>query len=140
MEALFDSLLQLVEALWALLLSVGSLLLPWTPLFAWIAFWTFGVNWVRLRHIIWHQGGLLGIVLVWFTMILVWGTVAPPEDGYHHLLGLTLSNYFGKMVYVTALFCIMFLCGSVQLSGCCAGWTPAQEEPVELDAHTPAAH
>ncbi len=138
MEALLDSLLQLVEALWSTFLVVGTLLLPWTPLFAWIAFWTFGVNWVSLRRIIVHQGGWLGLVLLWFVMVLVWGTVAPPETGTHDLIVLKPSNYPGKMVFVTALFSIAFLCGSVQLSGCCAGWTPAQEEPVELDTHSPS--
>ena len=85
MEALLDSLLQLVEALLALFQSLGGLLLPWTPLFAWILFWTFGVDWVRLRRLLLHQGGLIGILLIWFAVVLVWGTVAPPEDGYHRL-------------------------------------------------------
>jgi len=138
METLLESLLQLGEALLALFVNLGSLLVPWTPLFAWIAFWTLGVNWVSLRRILLHEGGLIGVLLIWFTMILVWGTVSPPDGGYHHIFGLQLSNFVGKTVYTTSLFTIMFLCGAVQLSGCCAGWTPA-DETVELDTQPPSA-
>ena len=140
MEALGQNLLQLVEALWGTLFSLGALLLPWTPLGAWVAFWLFGVNWEKLRKVM-LSGGLIGVLLIGFTMILVWGTIAPPvsADGMHHILGLTLSNFVGKTVYVTSLFVIMFLCGSVQLSGCCAQCCnfadDEAEEPTEHAAH-----
>ncbi|MBW3543742.1 MAG: hypothetical protein KY476_26135 [Planctomycetes bacterium] len=58
-------------------------------------------------------------------------------DTYHRLLGLKVSNYVGKTVYVTALICIMLLCGSVQLAGCCRVTDPPQ--PVSL-SHSHAAH
>jgi hypothetical protein len=107
---------------------------------AWIVFWTFGVNWVRLRELIVHQGGWIAIVLLLLVTVLVWGTIAPPEGGFHYLLGLKLSNYFGKLVYVTTLFAIMFLCGSVQLAGFAGGWAPTQAEPAEPEHHHGHGH
>lgn len=114
LTALLDLLIAFGAVIWTLIVS----LVPWTPLIAWIAFWTFAVNWVRLREIQ-LQGGMIGIVLLGLTAILVWGVVAPPESGTHSLLGLRVSNFAGKAMYVTALIVIMQLCGAVQLSGCC---------------------
>ncbi len=132
MEPLLESFLQTLGALLNLLYSLGALLLPWTPLAAWIGFWLFGVNWQKLRDVL-LAGGWIGVLLIGLVMILVWGSVAPPADGMHRIQGLELSNYVGKTVYVTTLFCIMFLCGSVQLSGCCANCCQFEEDPVELD-------
>jgi hypothetical protein len=137
MEDLFLNLQDLVLALWGLLTSVIWLLLPWLPLAAWVAFWMFAVNWVKLRAIM-VQGGWIGILLIGIVMILIWGVVAPPADGFHYMLGLKLSNFVGKTVYVTALFVIMFLCGSVQLTGCCASCCHFEEEaaaPAESHEH-----
>ena len=87
---------------------------------AWVVFWLFGVNWSQLKPLLLQRwGGWVGVVLIGLVTILIWGTVAPPEKGAHLIFGLELSNYVGKTVYVTAMVCIMFLCGSVQLSGCC---------------------
>ena len=132
---LWESLVQLVVALWHLLLTLGAVLLPWLPLLAWIVFWLFAVNWVSLRQVL-LRGGWIGLLLIGLVMILVWGVVAPPVGGAHHLFGLTLSNFVGKTVFVTILFCIMFLCGAFQLSGF---YTPP-EAPVEAEAHAVAHH
>ncbi len=135
MEQLFASLLLFLISLWALLTSLLAVLVPWLPLAAWIGFWLFAVNWVKLREIM-LAGGWVGVVLIGLVMILIWGVVAPPPDGAHHMLGLSISNFVGKTVYVTALFCIMFLCGSVQLSGCCAQCCNFEEEaPAGGDSH-----
>jgi hypothetical protein len=123
----------LLAALWQLALSVAALLLPWTPLIAWLAFWLYAVNWVKLRQVM-AQGGWIAVLLFGFVMILIWGVIAPPPSGHHYLFGLTLSNFVGKTVYVTALLSIMFLCGSVQLSGACGSWakfpTWGPEDPL----------
>ena len=97
----------------------------------WILFWTMAVNWVRLRRIL-LSGGWIGLLLVALMTVLVWGSVAPPEGGTHYLLGLRVSNFIGKMVYVTGFVCIMLICGSVQLAV-----NPHQEEepPAEEHAH-----
>lgn len=113
---LLDSLTALLQALAQVLAVLGEAIVPWWPLIAWIAFWTFAVNWVRLREFL-LAGGWIGVLLIAVMTVLVWGVVLPPADGAHHLLGLNVSNFVGKFMYVTALLVIMLLCGSVQLSG-----------------------
>ncbi len=122
MSELLISLSDLLVAAWSLLRAVSGLLLPWFPLALWIGFWLCAVNWIKLREVLVSKGGLLGVLLIGAVWVLIWGVVAPPDSGSHFILGLTLSNFVGKLVYVTALFCLMFLCGSVQLSGCCNQW------------------
>ena len=118
MEQLLSSLQSLLTAGWDVVISLLAVVLPWTPLLAWVAFWLVAVNWVKLREVM-VKGGWVAVVLMGLTMILVWGVVAPPPSGVHHLFGLSVTNFVGKTVYVTALLTIMFLCGSVQLSGAC---------------------
>lgn len=123
----------LLGAAWQLVISVLVVIVPWTPLIAWLAFWLYAVNWVKLRTVM-IQGGWIPVLLIGFTMVLVWGLIAPPPAGHHYILGLTLSNFVGKTVYVTALFTIMLLCGSVQLSGACGSWA-SFPEPVPEEVH-----
>ena len=140
MEALRDSLLDFLAAGWSVVVELVRLMTDLVPLpiclgmLAWIVFWTFGVNWVKLRQTL-LQGGCAALILIGMAIVLVWGTVDPPATGQHSILGLALSNYVGKTVYVTGLFCVMFLCGSVQLSGCCASCCNFEDEPVELESH-----
>ena len=115
---ILTALLDLLLALGALCLAVGSSLLPWIPLLAWIAFWMLAVDWRRLR-VVQLSGGILGLVLLGLVAVLVWAVIAPPAGGRHSLLGLEVTNLTGKLIYVTALIVIMQLCGAVQLSGCC---------------------
>ena len=97
----------------------------------WIIFWIGAVNWVRLRRIL-LSGGWIGVVLIALMAVLVWGSIAPPPDGRHYMLGIRPTNYFGKMIYITGLLCIMLICGSVQLA-----INPNQEEePAEEPAHS----
>lgn len=127
---LLESLQQLFIALYHFCVALFSLLLPWTPLIAWVAFWTFAVNWVSFRRVL-LSGGWLAILLVMFAAILVWGCIAPPAAGAHALFGLTLSNFVGKTVYVTALAVIALLCGSVQLSGLCGRLVQFEDQSTE---------
>ena len=113
---LLDSLLNLLEAVVVVLAALGAAIAPWWPLIAWVAFWLLAVNWFKLRLTL-LDGGWIGVLLIGLMMILVWGIVAPPPDGTHSLLGLKVSNFVGKTMYVTGLFVIMLLCGSAQLSG-----------------------
>jgi len=136
MSELLISLSDLMVAAWSLLKAVSGLVLPWFPLAVWIGFWLCAVNWNKLREVLIAKGGLLGVLLIGAIWVLIWGVVAPPESGSHHLFGLTLSNFVGKLVYVTALFCLMFLCGSVQLSGCCQQWS----EVTMPDPHAHGEH
>ena len=138
MEQLISNVSDLVWAAWGVFTSLAALLLPWSALAAWIVFWLFGVNWTKFREVL-LQGGWVAIALVGLVIVLIWGLVAPPPDGSHHLFGLAVSNFVGKTVYVSALFCIMFLCGSVQLSGCCAQCCNFEDDAAEGDSHA-AAH
>ena len=115
---ILTALLDLLTAAGLFLWAIVQTLAPWTPLIAGIAVWTLAVDWVRLRSFL-LRGGWIGVVLLGLMAVLVWGVVAPPEAGVHSLLGLKVSNFVGKTVYVTTLIVIMLLAGSMQLSGCC---------------------
>lgn len=129
------SLLNLVIALWDVVASLVTLILPWFPLLAWVAFWLLAVNWQKLFPIL-LRGGLIGVFFMYFLMIMIWGLIAPPEGGTHHLLGLQIGNFVGKTVYVTALFVIAGICASVQMSGAVAALTSFKdEEPEDDHAH-----
>lgn len=142
MEELIQNLGQLVNALWGVIVALGALLLPWLGLAAWVVFWTLAVNWIKLFDVI-RKGGWVGLLLIGLVMLLVWGNVAPPVQGHHSLLGLTLNNFVGKTVYVTALFVIMALCGSLQLSGAVDRFLHFVEpelDDVHAHAHAHASH
>ncbi len=138
---LVENFVTLLAALWGLLLSIGEIVLPFLPLLAWIAVWTFAVNWVRLRRILLFEGGWIGVLLLGVVAVLVWGTVAPPAGGHHDLLGMQVSNYVGKTIYVTALIVIASLCGSTQLSGAAGVVARFEEEDAAIqNAEAHAGH
>lgn len=130
--SLFDALLQLARSLFDLLLALVVLVRPWLPLLGWIALWLFAADWTRLREVL-SRGGWVGVVLVAAVAVLVWGSVAPGSGSYD-FLGLKVSNFVEKTVYVSGLVCIMFLAGALQLSGCCASWCQF-EEPAPPAGH-----
>lgn len=127
---LLESLQQFLWAGFEVLRALFQLLEPHLGLYlglaVWIIFCTGAINWTRFRRII-LSGGWAGLLLIAFVAILVWGVMAPPEGGTHSILGAPVSNFVGKMVYVTGLIVIMMLCGSVQL----AMSPPREEEVVE---------
>ncbi|MDA0832262.1 MAG: hypothetical protein O2955_00250 [Planctomycetota bacterium] len=136
---LVNSLIDLVIAIGNVLLSVVGVILPWTPLIVWVAFWLLAVNWSKLRPVL-LQGGWIGVIFIGLMMVLIWGSIAPPAEGFHHFFGLTVSNYVGKTVYVTILFSIMFICGAVQLAGVCDCCVTFPEDEVEAVAHASHGH
>ncbi|MEI7700222.1 MAG: hypothetical protein WCK86_10520 [Planctomycetia bacterium] len=135
MEALFDlfsSLVNVLSALLNLVLSLVRVLIPWIPLLGWVGFWGLAVNWTKAFPVL-RRGGLFGVLLLMLVSVLVWGSVAPPEGGKHYFLGLAVSNFTGKFIYVTMLTCIALLCGSAQLSGAFGRLAEFPEEPAEDD-------
>ena len=135
MDALFDlfsSLVDVARSLLNVVVNLARVILPWLPLLAWIAFWTFAVNWAKALPIL-RKGGMVGVILLMFVAVLVWGAMAPPAEGRHVLLGLSVSNYVGKFIYVTMLACIALLCGSAQLSGAFGRLCEFPEEPADDD-------
>ncbi len=135
------NLLTLLFAVWQLVISLLVLVVPWTPLLGWLAFWLYAVNWVKLRAVL-LDGGWIGVAFFGLMAVLIWGVIAPPThaDGHHHIIGLTLSNFVGKTVYVSALISIMFICGSVQLSGACGPWAYFPEPQPEDQHHHGHGH
>ncbi len=133
---LLELSVDLLAAVWNLLFELVSLVLPWSALLLWVAFWLLAVNWVKYREVL-VKGGWTGILFIYLMMIMIWGLIAPPEGGTHSIFQLQLSNFVGKTVYVTALFSIMFICGSVQLAGSVDRWTcfKEDEEPEPAHAH-----
>ncbi len=139
MEKLIESLQHLLSAGWEVVTSLLILIVPWTPLVAWVAFWLLAVNWEKLYPIL-AKGGAIGVLLVGLTMVLIWGLIAPPPDGVHHLFGLRPSNFVGKTIYVTMLLTIVALCGSVQLSGACGSIVNFPDDEFDEDDHAHGGH
>lgn len=137
MEAVLDLFNSLINVFWSLLdvvVAFARVILPWLPLLGWIAFWSLAVNWVKAYEIIFRRGAWIGILLLMFLAVLVWGSVSPPVEGHHVLFGLTVSNFVGKFMYVAMLTCIAFLCGSAQLSGTFGSLCCFDEEAVDEHA------
>ncbi len=131
-----ESLQNLFTAVWELLTALGLLVGPWIPLIAWCVFWLFAVNWLKLNRIL-AKGGWIPVFLIMFAAVLVWGEIAPPASGVHDFgIGWNVSNFYGKLVYVTALVVIMMLCGSVQSSGACDQICRFPEDSDEQAAET----
>ena len=131
---LWQALVQLGGSIWELLVALLLVLIPWTPLAAWIVFWLFAVNWVKLRETF-AKGGWVGLVLIGAVAVLVWGSISPGA-GTFDFFGLHVSNFVEKTVYMSGLYVVMFIAGALQLSGfaaeCCKF-----EEPVQVvEAHS----
>ncbi len=139
MDAVFSSLLQLVTAVWQLIVALFFVITPWAPLIGFLAFWLFAVDWVKLRVVL-VRGGWIGLLLIVFMATLIWGLIAPPPGDYHNLLGLHLSNFVGKFVYVATLTVMLLLCGSVQLSGLCGSLAYFPEISPPDDHHGGHGH
>ena len=141
MDALFDlfsSLVNVLQSLFDVVVNLVRVILPWLPLLAWVGFWTFAVNWAKALPIL-RRGGVIGVLLLMFVAVMVWAAVAPPENGKHLMLGLSVGNHAGKFIYVTMLTCIALLCGSAQLSGSFGRLGEFPEEPAD-DDHGHAHH
>lgn len=126
---LWQALAQLGGSIWELVVAVLAVAAPWTPLAAWVIFWLFAVNWVKLRETL-AKGAWVGLVLIGAVAVLAWGSISP-GTGTFDFFGLHVSNFVEKTVYVSGLYVIMFLAGALQLSGFCANCCKF-EEPVQL--------
>jgi len=136
---LLESLVNVFRSLLDVIVALVNIIVPRLPLLAWIAFWSLAVNWVKAFDVI-RRGGWIGVLLLMFVSVLVWGAVSPPVDGAHTLFNLTVSNYVGKFVYVAMLTCIAFICGSVQMSGTFGSLIDFSDEDQPADDHGHSAH
>ena len=133
MQVLLEAISRVGSSFWELLVAVLAVLVPWTPLAAWIVFWLFAVNWLKLRQTL-AKGGWVGLVLIGASMVLVWGSISPGSGGFD-FFGLRISNFVEKTVYVSGLFVMMFLAGALQLSGFCAACCQFNEPVLIADTH-----
>jgi hypothetical protein len=118
LENLLQAIGQLAGSLLDVLGAALTVLGPWTP----------------LRELL-LKGGWIGIFLLAFLAILIWGSVAP-QSGPSDIQGLKVSPFVGKTIYVSALVVLMFLAGSLQLSGFCSDWCQlALAPPPPADDH-----
>ena len=134
LDSIIEALGQIIFGLQQIVSSIASVVLtaPVLPVLCWTVFWLLAVDWIQLRQIL-LKGGLLGIMLVGFVMVIVWQQISP---GSQAVLGLELNGYIEKLVYVTALLSLMFVCGAVQLTGCCTRWCAAEVVEAETtDSH-----
>ena len=129
---LWQALTQLGGSLWELLVVLFLVLVPWAPLAAWIIFWLFAVNWIKLRETF-AKGAWVGLVLIGALAVLIWGSISP-GTGTFDFFGLHVSNFVEKTIFVSGLYVIMFLAGALQLSGFCADCCRF-EEPVQIADH-----
>lgn len=135
---LWQALAQFGGSIWELLVALFLVLVPWTPLAAWIIFWMFAVNWVKLRETF-AKGGWVGLTLIGAIAVLVWGSISPGA-GTFDFFGLHVSNFVEKTVYVSGLYVIMFLAGALQLSGFCAECCQFEETVQIAEAHGHETH
>ena len=133
MQVLLEAISRVGSSFWELLVAMLAVLVPWTPLAAWIVFWLFAVNWIRLRQTL-AKGGWVGLVLIGASMVLVWGSISS-GSGAFDFFGLRVSNFVEKTVFVSGLFVMMFLAGALQLSGFCAGCCQFNEPVLIADTH-----
>ncbi len=130
--SIVEALGQILLAIQQILTAIGSVVFtsPVLPLLCWTGFWLFAVDWTRLRQII-LGGGWMGVLLIGVVMVIVWQQISPSTRA---VFGLTeLSGYIEKLVYVTALLSLMFVCGAVQLTGCCSRCLPGVSTSPEPD-------
>ncbi len=135
---LLTAVVDLFLALFDVFTALARVIVPWLPLIAWIAFWTLAVNWQKLFRVLVPGFGWIPVLLLMFVTILVWGAIAPPPAGSHQILGLNVSNYIGKALYIFGLAAITALCGSVQLSGCCDSLCRWDAEEPASEGHASA--
>lgn len=126
---LLNSLREVLVAVANLCLELALIIAPWVPLLMWIAFWLCAVNWRQLYPVL-MKGGMIGVILSGLMITLVWSVISVPEAGVHRVFGLEVSNLVSKLVAVTSLIVIAFLCGSVQLSGICGSLCSFENEKI----------
>ncbi len=131
MEALGQTLWQLVVVLVTLLKELILLGLQWSLLLAWIAWWLLGVNWSKAWPVL-AKGAWAPVVLLMLIAALVWSSIAP---GALSLSGALLPNFWWQLGAITLLVAVTLFCGWLQGV---FGWQPAEIslEPPVTTVHT----
>jgi hypothetical protein len=128
---LFDTLWQLVLNLRDLVVELAILLLRWSPLIAWVAWWLCAVNWRRAWKAL-AEGAWAPLLLLIVMVSLVWSRLDPTDCSC--LVLFTVPNFWWHLGGVGLLVAIAFFCGWLQGV---FGWTP---EEIDLDPPAVTAH
>jgi hypothetical protein len=131
MPELFNTLWQLVVVLFTLVVELLRLGLAWSLLLAWVAWWTFGVNWQKTWKVL-AQGAWVPFVLLSATGAFVWSRIAPSKFNLLNLV--VLPNFWWQLLGVGLLLGLTLFCGWLQGV---FHWTPAE---VSLEPPTPTGH
>jgi len=110
---------QLVVGIFQLVAALLAVALRWWVVIAWIAWWTFGVNWQKTRAVL-KQGAWAPLVLLMLVIALVWSRVAPASLTSEFV---NIPNFWWQLGAVALLVAFTFLCGVVQDA---LGWTPPE--------------
>jgi hypothetical protein len=124
---------QLVEALFNLVVELLRLGLIWSLLLAWIAWWTFAVDWRKTWKVL-AQGAWVPLVLLSVTGAFVWSRIAPSQWNFLNLV--VVANFWWQMLGVGLLVSLTLFCGWLQGV---LGWSPAEVslEPPPSAGHDP---
>jgi hypothetical protein len=124
---IFDSLSQLITVLGRLLGEILYLLMGWSLLIGWLAWWLAGVNWKRLWPVL-AQGAWAPAVLALGAISLVWSQIDPKDCT---CLGFAvIPNFWWQLGSLGLLAAVTLFCGWLQGV---FGWTP-----TEIDLEPPA--
>jgi hypothetical protein len=135
---ILQTLIQLVTAIFQLVVEIGQLGLQNALILTWIAWWLWGVNWTKAWGVL-ARGGWVVVVLLDVQVALAWSAIAPSSAD---LFGLfTLGNFWWQLGSVTILVLVALFCGWVQGQ---FGWAPAEisfDPPAPVhDAHHGHGH
>jgi hypothetical protein len=126
-----DTLGQLVVVLFNLVVDLLRLGLSWFLLLAWIAWWTFAVDWQKTWKVL-AQGAWTPLVLLAGTGAFVWSRITPEKLNFANVV--VISNFWWQLLAVGLLVGLTLFCGWVQGV---FGWTPGEVvlEPTETTGH-----
>src|SRR5262245_21427217 len=112
-----DVSVEILQLLWQLILNVFQLLgallnlaAQWWFVIVWIAWWTFAVNWRKLRPVL-SQGAWGPVILLMLIIALAWSRLAPGELSWGIVV---LPNFWWQLAALTVILCFTLLCGVLQ--------------------------
>src|SRR2546425_80601 len=121
---------QLVVNLFQLLASVLALAAQWWFVIVWIAWWTFAVDWRKVRPVM-SQAAWAPVILLVLLIALAWSRINPVEFSWGIVV---LPNFWWQLIAVIMIVVLTLLCGVLQDA---LGFTPAQidlEPPAPQDS------
>ena len=108
-----------------------GLVLAWSLLLAWVAWWLLGVNWKKAWAVL-AEGAWMPLLFIGVVAALAWSQMAPSDCS---CLGfVTVPNFWWQLGGVGLLAAATFFCGWLQGA---LGWTPAD---IDLEPAPPVGH